>query len=103
MENSEVSVVTLTTGQKIITYLQNVISKENNVEKNICYMFTYPMEVHMGELQENGDFEINFTKWNPYTPEISFRVPYSFVANVCYPYDSVKKTYLEGIEELKQK
>jgi hypothetical protein len=98
MDNSEISVVTLTTGQRIITYLQNIVNKENNIEKNICYLFNYPMELHLGE-QSDGEFELNMRRWNPYTPEISFRIPYSFVANICYPFDSVKKTYLEAVQQ----
>lgn len=99
MKKSEISIVTLITGQRVITQLQNVVQEENNVPKNICYLFSFPMEIHLGAIQDDGEYEIRFTRWNPFTPEVSFRVPYSYVANVTYPFKSIEELYNEGLKE----
>ena len=112
-----VSVVTLKTGDRIITELKEVFNEESEDRKGVCLLMEDPYILNLDGgtqqylTEEYGmEYQVRFSKWNPYSPDWQFKIPYDCVMTISNPEPGlenawklklVKKKELEQ-EELKK-
>jgi hypothetical protein len=84
-----VSVVTLKTGDRVITELKEIYDGEGEDKRGVCLLMEDPyiLKLDGGTPQylteEHGmEYQVRFSKWNPYSPDWQFKIPYDCVMTI---------------------
>ena len=104
-----VSVVTLRTGERVITELKEIFDEEGDSKKGICLLMEDPYILnldsgtpqHLTE-QHGMEYQVRFSKWNPYTPDWQFKIPYDCVMTISNPEPGLQNAYEQKITEKKE-
>ncbi len=103
-----VSVVTLKTGDRIITELKEIFDSETDEKKGICLLMEDPYILNLDGgtpqylTEEHGmEYRVKFSKWNPYLPTKQFKLPYDSVMTISNPEPGLQKAYENKISEKK--
>lgn len=101
-----VSIVTLKTGDRIITELKEVFDSEGEDKKGICLLMDEPYILtleggtpqYLTE-QYNMEYQVKFSKWNPYSTDTMFKIPYDCVMTISTPEPGLQKAYQSKLEQ----
>lgn len=63
--------------------------------RGICLVIKCPYILTLGEKTSTDDFTVNFSKWNPFSSDLTFNVPYDAVITVSEPEQGILDVYLE--------
>lgn len=102
--NDEVkaSVVMLTSGESVITILREVFDKEKDDEdgprKGICLEMNFPYTLEVFENED--DVQVKFSKWCPYSEDVSFRTAYANVISVASASPGLEQAYKQKVQEV---
>jgi hypothetical protein len=86
-------VVVLKTGERVVAGLAEVIDNETN--KAVCLLLRCPYILTLRPKDESGDFEVNFTKWIPFSSDKQFRVSYDALVAIGEVEESILNAYME--------
>jgi hypothetical protein len=99
-----IKIVTLVTGERIICGFTELILERENQSFNfygILMKCPYILKLepvfdeNLEPDQNSRDLIVNFSKWNPYTPETQFKVPMQHMLAVAEPDPQIKEIYLQ--------
>lgn len=90
-------VVVLKTGERVVAGLAEVIDNETN--KPVCLLLRCPYILTLRPKDESGDFEVNFTKWIPFSSDKQFRVSYDALVAIGEVEESILNAYMEKFGE----
>ena len=101
-----VSIVTLKTADRIITELKEVFDGEGEDKKGICLIMQEPYILNLDggqpqylTEQYGVEYQVRFSKWNPYTPDTMFKIPYDCVMTISNPEPGLENAYQEKLTE----
>ena len=101
-----VQVITLKTGDRIITELKEIFDGEGEDRKGICLLMDEPYVLHLDSStpqylteQLGAEYQVRFSKWNPYSKDTQFKLPYDCVMTVSNPEDGLQNAYENKIKE----
>ena len=104
-----VSVITLKTGDRIITDLKEVYDVEGYYKKGICLIMEEPYVLNLDGTtpqyltEAHGmEYQVRFSKWNPYSPDIMFKIPYDCVMTISNPEPGLQKAYESKLTQKKE-
>ena len=104
-----VSVVTLRTGERVITELKEIFDEEGDSKKGICLLMKDPYILNLDSgtpqylTEQHGmEYQVRFSKWNPYTPDWQFKIPYDCVMTISNPEPGLQRAYEQKITEKKE-
>ena len=104
-----VSVVTLKTGERIITELKEIFDGEGGDKKGVCllmeepYILTLDGSTPQYLTEQTGmEYQVRFSKWNPYSPDWQFKVPYDSVMTISNPEAGLQDAYEKKLQEKKE-
>ena len=104
-----VSVVTLKTGERIITELKEIFDGEEDNKKGVCllmeepYILTLDGSTPQYLTEQTGmEYQVRFSKWNPYSPDWQFKVPYDCVMTISSPEQGLQDAYEKKLQEKKE-
>ena len=104
-----VFVITLKSGDKIITDLIEAYDGEGDDKKGICLIMEEPYVLNLDGTtpqyltEAHGmEYQVRFSKWNPYSPDTMFKVPYDCVMTISNPEPGLQKAYERKIVEKKE-
>jgi len=96
------SVVMLTSGESVITILREVFDKaeddEDGPRKGICLEMNFPYSLEVFENED--DVQVKFSKWCPYSEDVSFRTAYANVISVASASPGLEQAYKQKIQEV---
>ena len=96
------SIVILQTGEKLITFLQEVFEGEDEKRKGVCLVMNYPYELDLVSVPTADDIEkdlqVKFSKWCPYALDSSYRIAYSGVLTIGTPDPGLASAYRRKVE-----
>lgn len=96
------SVVMLTSGESVITILQEVFDKakddEDGPRKGICLELNFPYSLEVFENED--DVQVKFSKWCPYSEDVSFRTAYANVISVASASPGLEQAYKQKVQEV---
>ena len=96
------SVVMLTSGESVITILREVFDKaeddEDGPRKGICLEMNFPYTLEVFENED--DVQVKFSKWCPYSEDVSFRTAYANVISVASASPGLEQAYKQKIQEV---
>lgn len=90
-------VVVLKTGERVVAGIAEVIDNETN--KAVCLLLRCPYILTLRPKEESGDFEVNFTKWIPFSSDKQFRVSYDALVAIGEVEESILNAYMEKFGE----
>ena len=103
-----VSILTLKTGDRVIAELKEIFDEEGDNKKGICLLMEEPYILNLegGNPQylteEYGmEYQIKFSKWNPYSSDWQYKLPYDSVMTISNPEPGLQKAYENKISEKK--
>ena len=101
-----VQVITLKTGDRIITELKEAFDGEGDEKRGICLLMEEPYVLTLeGETpqylteQYGAEYQIKFSKWNPYSSDTMFKLPYDCVMTVSTPEEGLQQAYENKIAQ----
>jgi hypothetical protein len=104
-----VSVVTLKTGDRVITELKEIFDEEGDAKKGICLLMEEPYILKLdGDTPQylteahGMEYQVRFSKWNPYSPDWQFKIPYDCVMTISNPEPGLQRAYEQKIIEKKE-
>jgi hypothetical protein len=104
-----VSVVTLKTGDRVITELKEIFDEEGDNKKGICLLMEDPYVLNLDSQepqylteQHGMEYQVRFSKWNPYSPDWQFKIPYDCVMTISNPEPGLQNAYEKKIQEKKE-
>ena len=104
-----VSIVTLKTGDRIITELKEIFDEEGADRKGICLLMEDPYILSLDGAtpqyltESHGmEYQVRFSKWNPYSPDWQFKIPYDSVMTISQPEPGLENAWKEKIIEKKE-
>ena len=96
------SVVMLTSGESVITILREVFDKaeddEDGPRKGICLEMNFPYSLEVFENED--DVQVKFSKWCPYSEDVSFRTAYANVISVASASPGLEQAYKQKVQEV---
>lgn len=100
------SIVILQTGEKLITFLQEVFEGEDEERKGVCLVMNYPYELDLVSVPTTDDIEkdlqVKFSKWCPYALDSSYRIAYSGVLTIGTPDPGLASAYEAKVKQAKE-
>ena len=104
-----VSIVTLKTGDRVITELKEVFDNESGEQKGVCLLMEEPYILSLDSStpqylteQLGSEYKVRFSKWNPYSPDTMFKIPYDCVMTISNPEPGLQKAYEQKLDEKKE-
>jgi len=106
------SVVTLKTGDRIITELKEIFDSEETDQsqrKGICLLMEDPYILNLDGgtpqylTEEHGmEYRVKFSKWNPYSTDWQFKIPYDCVMTISTPEPGLETAWKQKLEQKKE-
>ena len=104
-----VSVVTLKTGDRVITELKEIFNSEEDERQGICLLMEDPyiLNLDSGQPQylteQHGmEYQVRFSKWNPYSTDSQFKLPYDSVMTISNPEPGLEQAWKQKLTEKKE-
>ena len=104
-----VSVVTFKTGDRVITELKEIFDEEGKDRKGVCllmeepYILTLDGSTPQYLTEQSGmEYQVRFSKWNPYSPDWQFKIPYDCVMTISSPEPGLQDAYEKKVKEKKE-
>ena len=101
-----VSIVTMKTGDRIITELKEIFDGEGDDKKGVCLLMEDPyiLNLDSGQPQylteaHGMEYQVRFSKWNPYSPDWQFKIPYDCVMTISQPEPGLENAWQQKITE----
>lgn len=102
-----IKITTLKTGTILISELKEVYDGEGEDRKGICLLVERPYELSLVNaapqymVEESGaELQVKFSKWNPYSSDFQFKLPYDSVMTIGEPEETLKDAYVRKIAEV---
>ena len=101
-----IQIVTMKTGERIITELKEAYDGDTEEKKGICLIFDRPYILSVSNQSSDGFFtdqlQVQFSKWNPFSIDEQFRIPYDGVLAISNPDQGLQQAYIQKIAEAKE-
>ena len=104
-----VSIITLKTGDRIITELKEIFDKDGDDKKGICLMMEDPYILSLDGAtpqylteQHGMEYQVRFSKWNPYSTDSQFKLPYDSVMTISNPEPGLEQALKQKLTEKKE-
>tara|TARA_B100000073_G_scaffold341493_1_gene342936 strand:+ start:1171 stop:1572 length:402 start_codon:yes stop_codon:yes gene_type:complete len=101
-----VSILTLKTGDRVIAELKEIFDEEGADRKGICLLMEEPYVLHLdGSTPQflteaaGAEYQIRFSKWNPYSSDWQYKIPYDSVMTISNPEPGLEEAYNNKITE----
>ena len=102
-----IKITTLKTGTLLISELKEVYDGEGDDRRGVCLLVERPYELSLVNaapqymVEEAGaELQVKFSKWNPYSSDVQFKLPYDSVMTIGEPEEGLKDAYVRKIAEV---
>lgn len=104
-----VSILTLKTGERVIAELKEIFDGEGEDRKGICLLMEEPYILTLDSStpqylteQLGSEYQIRFSKWNPYSSDWQYKIPYDCVMTISNPEPGLQQAYENKITEKRE-
>ena len=97
--NHNIRIVTLTTGEKVLTIFGEVRNEEDD-NKVVGYRLIYPYVLSLGDVNEDGTIPIKYERWCPFSPVEEHRLSGEHIISVVYPDNNIVDNFVTRLKEL---
>jgi len=97
-------IIVFKNGERVITDLQEVFEGEEESRRGICLQMSNPYVLELVSSNDpsggDADLQVKFSKWNPYSVDYKFRVPYDSVLAIGEPDQGLAGAYRQKISAM---
>jgi hypothetical protein len=94
--NHNIRIVTIQTGENIICNFTQVREED----KFVAYQLLYPLVMNLeSDGEEDGNYRVNYRRWNVFTPYEDFRLNPSHVVTAMPPNQDILVNYVAKLKE----
>ena len=104
-----VSILTLKTGDRIIAELKEIFDGEGEDKRGVCLLMEEPYILNLDGTQPQYlteqygmEYQIKFSKWNPYSSDWQYKIPYDSVMTISNPEPGLQEAYENKIKEKRE-
>ena len=104
-----VSILTLKTGERVIAELKEIFDGEGEERKGICLLMEEPYILNLDGAtpqylteQLGTEYQIRFSKWNPYSVDSHYKIPYDCIMTISNPEPGLQQAYENKIAQKKE-
>ena len=104
-----VSILTLKTGDRVIAELKEIFDGEGEDKKGVCLLMEEPYVLNLDGTQPQYlteqygmVYQIKFSKWNPYSSDWQYKIPYDTVMTISTPEPGLQNAYENKIKEKRE-
>ncbi len=97
-----ISVVTLKTGDRVISELKEIFEGEEDKKRGVCLLMEDPYILSMDGAtpqylteQQGMEYQVRFSKWNPYSSDWQYKIPYDMVMTISNPEPGLQQRYYD--------
>ena len=101
-----VSILTLKTGDRIITELKEAFDGEGDDKRGVCLIMEDPYVLNLDGAtpqylteQSGMEYQVRFSKWNPYSTDNMFKIPYDSVMTISNPETVIEQAWKRQLIE----
>jgi len=105
-----VSILTLKTGDRVIAELKEIFDGEGDDKRGVCLLMEEPYVLNLDggnpqylTEQYGMEYQIKFSKWNPYSSDWQFKMPYDCIMTISNPEPGLQEAYENKITEKREK
>ena len=102
-----IKITTLKTGTLLISELKEVYDGEGDDRRGVCLLVERPYELSLVNAapqymveKAGAELQVKFSKWNPYSSDVQFKLPYDSVMTIGEPEEGLKDAYVRKIAEV---
>ena len=95
-----IRVVHVITGEHIICNFGQIREEVDGEQKFVAYQLLYPLSLSLSEGEE-GQFNVTYRRWNPYTPFEDHRINPTSVIAAMPPAEDILQNYVGKLSEAK--
>ena len=95
-----VSILPLKTGARIITELKEAFDGEGDDKRGVCLIMEDPYVLNLDGAtpqylteQSGMEYQVRFSKWNPYSTDNMFKIPYDSVMTISNPEPGLEQAW----------
>ena len=93
-----IRVVHVITGEHIICNFGQIREEVDGEQKFVAYQLLYPLSLSLSEGEE-GQFNVTYRRWNPYTPYEDHRINPTSVIAAMPPAEDILRNYVAKLQE----
>ena len=104
-----VSILTLKTGERVIAELKEIFDGEGEDRKGICLLMEEPYILTLDSTtpqylteQLGSEYQIRFSKWNPYSSDWQYKIPYDCVMTISNSVPGLQTAYENKIAQKRE-
>ena len=104
-----VSILTLKTGDRVIAELKEIFDGEGDDKRGVCLLMEEPYVLNLDggnpqylTEQYGMEYQIKFSKWNPYSSDWQFKMPYDCIMTISTPEPGLQEAYENKITEKRE-
>ena len=95
--NHNIRIVNLTTSQSVLCLFGDVRDEDKKV---VGYRMLYPYVLSLGDVNTNGTFPINYTRWCPFSPVEEHRLGGEHIISVVYPDNNIVNNFASRLRDI---
>ena len=93
-----IRIVHLITGEHVICNFGQIREEVDGEQKFVAYQLLYPLSLSLSEGEE-GQFNVTYRRWNPYTPFEDHRINPASVVSALPPAVDILRNYVEKLRD----
>ena len=97
-DNLNITLITLVTGDELITNVKDHIEKRDGVERKVCYNMVYPFVLSRQGPVKDGKVGVVLTPWKFFSSDVSFLIGYDQIINMCTPKADIVEQYKQAVD-----
>tara|TARA_B100000214_G_C23848024_1_gene572027 strand:+ start:604 stop:933 length:330 start_codon:yes stop_codon:yes gene_type:complete len=102
MEQLNILILTLVSGEEVIANLKDHSETVDGVERKVCYNMVYPFTLTRQGSVHDKEVGVMFTPWKFFSSDTSYLIGYDKIINMCAPLPNVIQEYKRAVDGLLQ-
>ena len=98
--NHNVRIVSLVTGDQVLCLFGEIRENNEPDTKVIGYSMNFPYLLKLGDLREDGNIPIEYTRWCPFSPIEEHRLSGEHIISVVYPDNGILDNFVAKLKDV---
>ena len=98
--NHNVRIISLVTGDQVLALFGEIRENNEPDTKVIGYSMNFPYLLRLGEVREDGNIPIEYTRWCPFSPIEEHRLSGEHIISVVYPDNGILDNFVAKLKDV---
>ena len=98
--NHNVRIITLNTNERVLALFGEIRDNNEPDTKVIGYSMNFPYLLRLGEVRDDGQIPIEYSRWCPYSPIEEHRLSGEHIISVVFPDNGILDNFVSKLKEV---